>query len=171
MPHKTTGSTLIELMVTLVVATILIVIGVPSLHQLYEAQRAQSAIRVIQQTLQYARNAAINFGVRVTVCPITSDSCSKDWRLGLTVFTDSGDKNRIDDTDKILLQTSPFNPKDIVSYNRSAVRFHSDGLASGSNGTLRYCPSSATSPYSKAVIVNQAGRVRFSQSNKIECSN
>lgn len=171
MHHRTVGFTLIELMITLVVATILIVIAVPSLSQLYEAQRAQAAIRVIQQTLQYARNAAISFGVRVTVCPITSDSCSKDWRLGLTVFTDSGDKNRIDNTDKILLQTSPFNPQDIVSYNRSAVRFHPDGLASGSNGTLRYCPSSPTSPYSKAVIVNQAGRVRFSQANQIECSN
>lgn len=171
MHQKTAGFTLIELMVTLVVATILIVVAVPSLNQFFEAQRALSAISVIQHTLQYARNAAISFGMSITVCPIKTDSCSKDWHLGLTVFTDSGDKNQIDGTDTILLQTSPFNPKDIVSYNRSSVRFHSDGLASGSNGTLRYCPSSATSPYSKAVIVNQAGRVRFSQATNIECSN
>lgn len=165
------GFTLVELMTTLVVATTLISIAVPNLSSLYEAQRANSSIRVIQQTLQFGRNAAISYGVSVTVCPVKDNQCDSNWGNGLTVFTDSGDRNQLDGNDAILLQTSPFNSKDIVSYNRSAVRFQPDGLASGTNGTLRYCPNSANSPNSKAVIVNQAGRVRFSNQKTIYCSN
>ncbi|MCL1056986.1 GspH/FimT family pseudopilin [Shewanella gelidimarina] len=164
------GFSLVELMVTLTVATILMSITLPNLSSLYEAQRANSSIRVIQQTLQYGRNAAISYGVRVTVCPVKDNQCDSDWRNGLTVFTDTGDKNQLDGNDAVLLQTASFNSKDIVSYNRSAVRFQPDGLASGTNGTLRYCPGSASSPYSKAVIVNQAGRVRFSKMKNINCS-
>jgi type IV fimbrial biogenesis protein FimT len=163
------GFTLIELMVTLSVATILMGITVPNLSSFYEAQRADSNIRIIQQTLQYGRNAAISYGVRVTVCPVKDNRCDSNWQNGLTVFTDAGNKNQLDGNDTILIQTTSFDPKDIVSYNRSAVRFQPDGLASGTNGTLRYCPNSKTSPYSKAVIVSQAGRVRFSKDTNINC--
>ncbi|MCE9678017.1 GspH/FimT family pseudopilin [Shewanella sp. AS1] len=164
------GFTLIELMVTLTVAIILIGIAAPSLSSLYEAQRADAEIRKIQQTLQQARNAAISFGVRVTVCPIADNQCSDNWQSGLVVFSDSGTINAIDGSDKIIFQTGPFSSQDIVSYNRSSVRFFPDGLASGSNGTLKYCPGSATSPNSRAVVVNQAGRIRFSTDKNISCA-
>ncbi|MFV7782855.1 GspH/FimT family pseudopilin [Shewanella marisflavi] len=164
------GFTLIELMVTLSVATILLSIAVPNLSSLHQAYRADAAIRIIQQTLQFARNAAINYGVRVTVCPIKDNQCTNDWHLGLSVFTDSGTSNQLDGNDKLLMQTASFDRDDFVYYNRAAARFLPDGLASGTNGTLRYCPSSKTSPYSKAVVVNQAGRVRFSKEKNISCN-
>ncbi|QYJ88989.1 GspH/FimT family pseudopilin [Shewanella halotolerans] len=164
------GFTLIELMVTLTVATILLSVGLPSLTDLYQAYRADSAIRLIQQTLQFARNSAINYGVWVTVCPVKDNQCANDWHLGLSVFTDSGTSNQLDGTDKLLIQTGSFDSGDFVYYNRASARFQPDGLASGSNGTLRYCPGSANSPYSKAVIVNQAGRIRFSKEKNISCN-
>lgn len=165
-----TGFTLVEVMVTLAISTILMGVAAPNLSNLYDDLRADSHIRTIQQTLQYGRNSAISYATRVTICPVEDDKCSNNWQLGLTVFTDSGDKNSIDGIDKILIQTAPFNTRDTVTYNRSAVRFQPDGLASGTNGTLKYCPSSASSPYSKAVIVNQAGRIRFSREKNITCS-
>ncbi|QYJ85253.1 GspH/FimT family pseudopilin [Shewanella mesophila] len=163
------GFTLVELMVTLIVLTILVGIAAPNLTELYDAMRSNANIRTIQQTIQYGRNAAISYGVRVTTCPIKDYQCDDNWQNGLTVFTDSGEKNIIDSNDKILIQTAPFNNRDTVIYNRTSVRFQPDGLAYGTNGTLRYCPSSKTSPYSKAVIINQAGRVRFSKDTNISC--
>ncbi len=164
------GFTLIELMITLVLSTILISIVMPNFNSLYEHYRADSSIRVIQQTLQMARNTAISYGARVTVCPITENECSDDWTIGITVFIDSGVSNVIDGQDKILIKTSRFYQNDFVTYNRSAIRFQADGLASGTNGTLTYCPSSTISQYSKAIIINQSGRIRFSKKNIIECS-
>lgn len=165
------GFTLVELMTTLVVSTTLISIAVPNFNSLYDHYRADSAIRNIQQTLQLARNSAISYGVRVTICPVIENQCNEDWKLGLTVFTDSGERNTIDGTDLIISQSSPFEEKDTVVYNRAAIRFQPDGLASGTNGTLKYCPTTPESQYSKAVIINQAGRVRFSKEKNISCKN
>ncbi|SQH75673.1 Prepilin-type N-terminal cleavage/methylation domain-containing protein [Shewanella benthica] len=164
------GFTLVELMTILVISTSLISIAVPNFNSLYDHFRADSSIRVIQQTLQMARNTAISYGVRVTVCPITENECSEDWTIGITVFIDSGASNVIDGQDEILFKTARFYHNDFVTYNRSAIRFQADGLASGTNGTLKYCPSSTMSQYSKAVIINQSGRIRFSKADIIECT-
>ena len=85
------------------------------------------------------------------------------------MIIDRGKKNQLDASDSLLQQTSAFNQNDFVGYNRPAVRFQPDGLASGTNGTLTYCPSAIDSEYSKAVIVNQAGRARMSKKKNIKC--
>ncbi len=167
-PYK--GFTLVELMTTLVISTTLISVAIPNFNSLYDHYRADSYIRVIQQTLHLARNSAINYGTRVTVCPMIEKQCSNDWRVGITVFVDSGVSNIIDNTDEVLIKTNAFPRDDFITYNRSAVRFQADGLASGTNGTLKYCPSNIKSEYSKAVIINQSGRVRFSKEKVIECN-
>lgn len=164
------GFTLVELMTTLVVSTTLISIAVPNFNSLYDHYRADSAIRIIQQSLQFARNSAISYGTRVTACPVLGNQCTSNWKLGITIFIDSGESNVIDANDEILIKTSPFHQKDFISYNRRAVRFQADGLASGTNGTLKYCPSSVKNQYSRAVIVNQSGRVKFSKGKVIECN-
>ena len=169
MHHRTEGFTLIELMVTLVVMTILIVVAVPSLTPLFAQARADSSIRKIQQSIQLARNHAVAYGYRVTVCPISAQGCSEDWQNNITVFSDSGQSNLIDGNDKIIYQIGPFNNKDYVGYNRTAIRFLPDGLASGTNGTLSYCPDTNDSSESKAIIVSQSGRIRFSQASEIRC--
>ncbi|MDT3337394.1 GspH/FimT family pseudopilin [Shewanella sp. SP1S1-7] len=164
------GFSLIELIISLAVLTILLTGGVPSLTDVYTQYRADSSIRIIQQTLQFARNQAITLNRTVTACAVIDQKCEQNWQAGLTVFIDTNNNNQLDDSDKKLYITNAFDSKDIVKYNRTAIRFQPDGLASGTNGTLKYCPSSATSPYSRAVIVNQAGRVRLSKNSNINCS-
>jgi len=163
------GFGLIELIVTTLIVMLMSLIAIPSFTAVNEQVRAQSSIKVIQQTMHFARNMAISYGTRVTVCPIVDNKCSSDWRIGLSVFIDRGKKNQLDASDSLLQQTSAFNQNDFVGYNRPAVRFQPDGLASGTNGTLTYCPSAIDSEYSKAVIVNQAGRARMSKKKNIKC--
>ncbi|WP_299802204.1 GspH/FimT family pseudopilin [uncultured Shewanella sp.] len=169
MLNRTAGFTLIELMVTLVVATTLIVIAIPSFKSFYAHARADSSIRKIQQSIQLARNHAVAYGSRVTVCPVTGLDCSENWHNNITVFSDSGQPNLIDGNDQVIYQIGPFNSKDYVGYNRAAIRFLPDGLASGTNGTLSYCPDTINHSESRAIIVSQSGRVRFSQKNNISC--
>ena len=164
------GFSLIELMTSLSILTILLTSGIPSLTDFYTQYRADSSIRIIQQTLQFARNQAITLNRTVTTCAVIDEKCVQNWQVGLTIFIDTNKNSQLDDSDKILYMTNAFNSKDIVKYNRTAIRFQPDGLASGTNGTLKYCPSSATSPYSRAVVINQAGRVRFSTDDNINCT-
>lgn len=164
------GFSLIELMTSLSILTILLTGGIPSLTDFYTQHRADSSIRIIQQTLQFARNQAITLNRTVTACAVIDEKCVQNWQVGLTVFIDTNSNNQLDDSDKKLYITNAFDPKDTVKYNRTAIRFQPDGLASGTNGTLKYCPSSATSPYSRAVVINQAGRVRFSTDDNINCT-
>ncbi|QLE84656.1 general secretion pathway protein GspH [Shewanella sp. Scap07] len=164
-----TGFNLVELMTTLVIAITLVSIALPSLTDLYQAYRANMAIRTIQSTLMLGRNAAISYGARVTACPLTDGNCHNDWQQGITLFIDLGEPNVIDGQDQILLTSDSFHEHDFIKYNRAAIRFQRDGMASGTNGTLSYCPSSRTSPFSQAVVINQAGRIRFSTKNNITC--
>lgn len=164
------GFSLIELMTTLAVSAILLAIGVPSFADFYTKNRADSSIRQIQQTLWFARNQAISLNKRVTVCALIAEKCDANWQAGLTVFIDINNNNQLDSNDKILTTTNPFHSKDTVKYNRAVIRFLPDGLASGTNGTLKYCPSSPTSPYSQAIVINQAGRARISMDSNINCT-
>lgn len=163
------GVTLIELIVTLSISTTLLTIGAPSFIDLSDQIRADSNIRKIQQTLQLARNAAISYGYRVTACPLVDNRCTENWQKGITVFIDTGTVNILDANDRIINMTGEFDERDFLDYNRSSVKFQPDGLASGSNGTFKYCPRTYNSQYSRAVIINQAGRVRFSTAKNIDC--
>jgi type IV fimbrial biogenesis protein FimT len=168
-PIQAKGFSLIEVIVTTLIAAIMSLIAIPSFSGVIEQVRAKSNIQVIQQTIQLGRNMAISYGSRVTVCPLIDNLCSADWSIGLSVFIDHGQKNQLDASDRLLQQTAPFHENDYIDYNRAAIRFQPDGLASGTNGTLTYCPGKFDSKYSKAVIVNQAGRVRMSKKKNIKC--
>nr|WP_180961201.1 MULTISPECIES: GspH/FimT family pseudopilin [unclassified Shewanella] len=167
---KKHGFTLIELMVTLAVSATLIAIAVPSFTALYAYIRADTNIRKIQQSIQLARNHAITYGIRVTVCPIEHQRCSANWHENISIFTDTGQSNIIDGNDRLVYLLGPFNPRDTIVFNRVSIKFQPDGLAAGSNGTLKYCPDSTRSSYAKAIVINRSGRARFSSRNDIDCS-
>ncbi|MGI2257738.1 GspH/FimT family pseudopilin [Shewanella sp. GXUN23E] len=160
MMNRYVGFTLVEVMITLTIAMVLMMVAVPNMGKTYDFYRADSQINTVQDFLIAARNQAISYGTRITVCPVSANSCSNDWSLGLTMFIDNGNGNEIDGDDRILQVIGPFPAKDTVSYSRSSIRFLPTGLASGTNGTFRYCPSSKTSTQSLSLVVNNAGRVR-----------
>ncbi|ABX48343.1 type IV pilus biogenesis protein, putative [Shewanella baltica OS625] len=163
------GFSLIELMTTLSISTILFTVGTPSFTDLSDQIRADSNIRTIQQTLMLARNTAINYGYRVTVCPLVDGKCTQNWQKGLTVFIDSDTVETLDVNDKVIRIIDEFDTKDFLKYNKSSIKFQPDGLASGSNGTFKYCPRTVDSKNSRAIVVNQAGRIRFSTAKNISC--
>ncbi|MCW3173436.1 GspH/FimT family pseudopilin [Shewanella subflava] len=170
LPRHNCGFNFVELMTTITITSLLSVIAFPSFNAIQQQWRVDSNISTIQHAMQFARNMAISYGTRVTVCPLEQGKCGNNWQGGFSIFSDNGVTNELDSKDKILKEINAFHANDIVQYNRKAVRFQPDGLASGTNGTLTYCPEKFNSPYSKAVIINQAGRVRFSTKKDIKCA-
>lgn len=104
------GFTLIELAVTLAVASILVTLAVPGFHSFIQDTRATSESSLLLSALNFARNSAVTQGVPVSVCSANSQetncsSNSSDWNQGWIVFTDdSANPGYIDSnsTEKIL---------------------------------------------------------------------
>lgn len=89
--HKTTGFTLIELMVTLVVAAILLAWGIPSFQRFMERTTLTSETNNWVAVLNFARSEAITRGERVTVCRSQNpDACQGDANCNCGVTEESG---------------------------------------------------------------------------------
>lgn len=86
------GFTLIELVVTIVIAGILIAIAVPNMRMFVEKNRVKLAVGELATGLSYARSEATKRRFPVTVCARASDSsCSgggTSWNGGWLMFTD-----------------------------------------------------------------------------------
>jgi type IV fimbrial biogenesis protein FimU len=150
------GFTLVEIMVTIVIAGILLAIGIPSLTSLYEGSRANSNVDKIHSILTFARNQAITYGTTVTVEKLSASS----WGGGIKVtLIDTAGKSQ---TLKVI---DAFNTQDKVS-GPTSIAFTPDGLSS--TGDMIYCPNGeATS--SKSVSVSESGLVSYGTAGK-SCS-
>lgn len=156
------GFTLVELMVTISVASIILGIGVPSLKTLIAHYQASTTVQQLRHAIWLARNQAISYGARTTLCHLENNSCSQNlWQQGVTVFVDLNGNYQRDEGEPVLYESGEFTARADISFNRQAIRFLPTGLASGMNGTLSYCPQDdGINP--QAITVNQAGRIHIS---------
>ncbi len=76
------GFTLIELMVTTIILTIIISVGVPGLRSLLTKQNIQSSGTLFARSIQFARTEAIKQGIPVQVRPVSNNT---DWSQGWIV--------------------------------------------------------------------------------------
>ncbi|WP_137222214.1 GspH/FimT family pseudopilin [Shewanella sp. MEBiC00475] len=158
------GFTLVELMVTVVVAGILIAVAAPSMNSLYEGMRSRSTISTIESSFTFARSQAVSYGSRVSICPMTSTTCGSNWAQGFSIFIDNGVTGTMDTTngiaDVVLRKVDAFNSNDIIKSDLSRYSYTPDGMmANGDSGTFRYCPGSADSSSSEAININSSGRM------------
>jgi Tfp pilus assembly protein FimT len=167
-----TGFSLVELMVTLVVAMLLVSVGVPSMKALYEGIRVNNIIDTIESSFVLARNQAVNYGSRVSICPLNGSSCSGNWIDGFSVFIDNGVLGTIDTTagitDTVITVVDGFNDDDFIKSDLGIFSFNADGLVAAS-GRISYCPGSKTNPDSKGVEIGSAGKVKLIE-NGINCN-
>ncbi|MFM8443315.1 MAG: GspH/FimT family pseudopilin [Methylococcus sp.] len=95
--RKTSGFTLIELMVTLAVAAIVLTVGIPSFREFIERNRVSAYTNRLVGALQLARSEAIKRGRHVTLCNYDSNKkeCKSDgaWQDGWQLYVNeaSGD--------------------------------------------------------------------------------
>jgi type IV fimbrial biogenesis protein FimU len=150
------GFTLVELMVTIVIAGILLTVGVPSLVSMYEGFRANSNVEKIHNILVFARNQAVSYGATVNVCPFASaTSCgtTTNWSGGIRVFiTDTSG------TDRELRVIDSFNSNDRIKGSTGTITFTAEGLSS--SGIIIYCPGGKATD-SRSVNVSTSGLVSY----------
>lgn len=100
------GFTMLELLVTVAVATILITIAIPSFMHMLAANQRQTIVAELISSLTYARSEAIARNVKIEICPgtDTNDCAAGNWDQGWIVVAKP-------DPDTILQQHSALPPE------------------------------------------------------------
>ncbi|WP_163836215.1 GspH/FimT family pseudopilin [Spartinivicinus ruber] len=106
MIKKTTGFTLIELMVTIAVLAIIAGIGIPSMSNFIDNNRMNSAKDRLAAAISLARSNAITNNTKTIICGLKTANASEcsdtgEWRFGWMVFSDENNNDQYDKgTDK-----------------------------------------------------------------------
>ncbi len=185
------GFTLVELVVTLAIASILLGVGVPSFVELVKDGRLQADTAELNMALFYARSEAVKRSGSngnadsVTVCARASDAqCADDedaWNNGWLVFTDntfaSTDEHAsVDAGDEVLRVVDQVSDgTDVLAIGsddrtaggasrRSYIRYDATGASNWENGYFAVCDERAADRW-KGLNVALTGDVRPARRN------
>lgn len=160
---RSSGYTLLELLVTLMLTVVLLSLGVPGLRELGLDARRTADVNAFVSAIQFARSESLKRSRAVVLCH-TADgvACAgarEPYDLGWMVFVDVDGDNppRRDSGEELLLHYTPVIEGSIRS-NRAHYVFRPYYRRS-TNGTVVFCdirgPLAA-----RAVIVSYTGRPR-----------
>jgi type IV fimbrial biogenesis protein FimT len=162
---RTRGFTLIELMVTLTVATILVTVAIPGFRTIIQNNRATTQSNNLLTAMTLARSEAIKRGIRVSVCSSSDQATcagSTDWATGWIVFTDdTGTAGTLDGTDVLIRVWDA--PKGTPTLTQTVggndIQYANSGLvAAAAKFTL-----SLPGGYTRYLCINATGRSRVQE--------
>ncbi|MES2683527.1 MAG: GspH/FimT family pseudopilin [Pseudomonadota bacterium] len=164
------GFTLLELLVTITVASILLTLAVPSFNSLTQNNRRSSYVGDLLRTLAYARNQAVTSRSTITVCPSAAPynaapTCAANgWHTGWVVFREAGTPNGIFDAGELVLAVhEPLSNANTTICGDAnlgdGITFTNAGVLRGGAGSLSYCDARGIGE-GRSIIVATFGRVR-----------
>lgn len=143
---KATGFTLIELMITLIVAALLLVWGIPSFQKFIQRTTLTSKTNDWVGVLNSARSEAVTRGRRVTICRSTDMTCNGSgtcpcggaatYRDGILVFASDpggGAPTQFNGGTDALIKAYSFLDNKVAFFANAAAD-------AGGNGTLSFLP-------------------------------
>lgn len=145
------GFTLTEMTVCLAIFSILSLLALPSMSELFARQHAEQFMQQFRQQLSYARVQAVSLGSVVTVCPRQSEKCDGRWTdTPVQIFNNPT-------APQVLKQIDQLKPDHRLYYNRELLEFRADGsLNALQNGTFFYCVDHYN--WYASLSVSQSGR-------------
>lgn len=161
--RQASGFTLLELMVTLGIAAILLMAGLPSFRTFSQNLELRGAAQRLASDLDHARHSAVNRNGLTGVCSGDATAgCtgSTAWDDGWIVFEDANGNRDFDPGETVLTVAPGFRR---VAARSSAARtrlmFYPNGTAPGSNATVWLCDERG-SAHGYQLRVSLTGRVR-----------
>ncbi|WP_143525854.1 GspH/FimT family pseudopilin [Rhodanobacter sp. C05] len=146
MSNRQRGFSLIELMVTILVAAILLAIAVPSFRDVIHRNQVSSASNELLASMAYARTEAVTRGQLVSMCP-SSDGANctpsgQTYDPGWIVYTypaGAASANKVYDTTDILLRaTGTQSGVSIQSLGTTVITFGQQGQLDPAATTLEF---------------------------------
>lgn len=168
---RTAGFTLIELMVTLTVASILMTVAAPSFREFLQSNRMSTLVNLLLSDLNACRSEAIKRRIPVTLCKSANQTAcvtTGGYEQGWIIFTDTDRDGTVDVSDDTIIRTQEAIGGELTIRGKSPVQnrvsFHDSGNVSTS-GTLIFCDArikvfSTDRGKARAIVINQPGRFR-----------
>ena len=160
------GFTLVELMVTLIVASILLAVGVPSFVGMLRNNRTATMANEMVTTLNLARSEAIRRGLQVTV-----RKSGAEWENGWSIFSDvdrDGVFDAVDGDTQLRIYEALANGYTLRTGANFTnwVAYLPSGRSQGSalpNDTFRLCADDQITAEGRSIIVSVGGRIRLEE--------
>jgi type IV fimbrial biogenesis protein FimT len=167
MKHKTTGFTLIELILTLSIVSIILSLAIPSFTQFLDKSKVRANTQRLVQVLQLSRTTAISENVLVTVCPTDNGAdCRSDWSQGYMSFKDNDGNRSFDSIDEKLFEFISNDEKSVISWRafgiKSSLQWLTTGITNHQNGTFELCYDN-NAELARGLFITKAGRIRYSK--------
>ena len=156
---KQSGLTLVELMITVAIASILITVGAPGISSMLQQNQVIADINNISSVARVARFSAVDQSTPVVLCP-TQDytSCEGDWQLAKMVFMDNDNDGNLNNGESLLAATDPVTGSNTVSGITGSLIFRPDGSVS-QQVSIQICPASGNNKHASALLISLWGRL------------
>lgn len=158
------GLTVIELMITVVILSLLLVVAVPGMSRMVINNSVDIDRDTLYSFLLTARSEAITRGTKVSICK-SSDLATCDdslaWAAGWILFSDRGADGIINDDDTIIKVNESLDQNISIAYTGgNHVTFDSVGRLDTNNGIFSFTHSSGDADYNRSVTLSTTGRAR-----------
>jgi len=164
------GVSLVELLVTLGVATILMSVAVPSFRTISMNSKQAGTINELVAGIHLARNTAITLNARVGICASSNGvSCEVvEWNDGWIAFHDL-DNDQVRDADETILNTGGEVNGITIDSSQFPTGFSyrpngrvMNGSVATNRGEFALCDKRG-SDHAKVVLLDMSGRPRLSE--------
>lgn len=174
--QRSSGFTMLELVVVIAIVGVLIALGVPSFKYVTTANRIASEVNGLLGDMQFARAEAIKEGQTVVVCVSSNGTTcvNSPWNNGWIVCSDPANDGSCDAGLPIYRVQKPFVSTDtfVASGNTNALTFNRDGFAVGLAGAvtiaLHNAPVAVTA-YTRCLQISAVGTLNVEASGTGAC--
>ncbi|RLA50943.1 MAG: pilus assembly protein [Gammaproteobacteria bacterium] len=173
--RRQAGFTLVELMIVVIVVAVLLTVAAPSMLNLLQKNRLQTAADNFYAALMAARSEAVKINLPVVICKSSDGAAcvlSGNWEQGWLMYADLDSDSTKDPSDPILRVGEALKSGDTLRV-RSApgaaggafanlLVYRNDGSSSGTTGTeaFVFCDAAKNLITAREILVTLTGRPR-----------
>jgi type IV fimbrial biogenesis protein FimT len=162
--NKMSGLTLLELIITLTIASILMMIAIPSMKSYSLNDRLRTNVNALIGHLALARSESVKRSQQVSICASNNSiTCSGSWDDGWIIYIDADVDNSFTAGEEVIRVQQSLDGSNTLSATGIGMQITYDyrGYAKpGSVGSLLLCDN-RSGPYGKTVRIATTGRVRL----------